>query len=250
LSSADIGALGAYLAQGGKVLLSGQHLLQGLTQAGRALLGADPGPTVEGAALVRGLTSGGLFSDLESILLSGANGAWNQEMPAQALVAQLGSVAVARWGSGGPTAALRKEDPAWNDGRLLVAGCSLESAHGAGSLLSLQTVLGRMLPWLDEGTLVGVEEASAAQPARLELHSRPNPFNPATILELLVPRGGEARLEIWNVAGQRLRHVELGQLPAGRHTYTLDLAGQASGLYLAQVEVGQDRAVQSLMLVR
>lgn len=250
LSSADISALGSYLAQGGRVLLSGQHLLQGLNQAGRALLGADPGPTVEGSPLLRGLSAGGLFLDLESILLSGANGAWNQEMPAQALVAQPGSVAVARWGSSGPTAALRKEDPAWNGGRLLVAGCSLESTHGAGSLLSLQTVLGRVLPWLDEGTLVGVEEVPFAQPTHLELRSWPNPFNPATRLELLTPRSGEALLEIWNVAGQRLRRVDLGTLPAGRHTYSLDLAGQASGLYLALVRVGEDRAVQRLMLVR
>ena len=250
LSSADIGALGTYLGQGGHVLLSGQHLLQGLTQNGRNLLGADPGESYEGAALLRGISAGGLFTEMESILLSGANGAWNQEMPAQGLVARAGSQPVARWGSSGPTTVLRREDPAWNGGRLLVAGCSLESAHGAGSLLSLQTVLGRILPWLDEGTLVGVDAPQPLQPATLVMRSRPNPFNPATLLELDLPRAGEARLQVWNVAGQRVRDLSLGRLAAGGHAVSLDLGGQASGLYVAELQVGPERTVTRLVLLR
>lgn len=249
LSSADINAISAYLQTGGHLLLSGQHLLEGLTSIGRMALGVDPGPEATGTPLLRGQSSGGLFSDLESILLSGANGAWNQQMPTQSLLGRTGSVSLAHWGSSGPSAILRRDDPGWSGGRLVLAGCSLESIHGAGSLLSLGTVLDRLLSWLEDGTLVSVEEPGPQAPAALTLRAFPNPFNPLTRLEVQSAQGGAGRLRVFNLQGALLLEQELGHLPAGRQMLPLDLAGHATGLYLAEVQVGSQRQLARLVLL-
>ncbi|MDP2360164.1 MAG: M6 family metalloprotease domain-containing protein [bacterium] len=251
LSSADLAAMGAYLAQGGQLLLTGQRLLDGVSSAGRALLGADPGSAWSGSALLRGWSEGGLLADQESILLAGAGGAWNQQLPATSLQLRAGSILLARWGTGNQGAILRREDAAWAGGRLIVAGVSLEAVHGGGSLLPLSTVLERFLGWLENGTLVGVAPRPLALPQALSLEARPNPFNPDTHLRFVLAQADEARLQVWNMAGALVREVELGRLAAGSHDLRLDLGRAASGLYLAELRTGGgDRTHVRLLLLR
>lgn len=252
LSSSEISAFSAYLGGGGRLLLSGQHLLDGLTGAGRTLLGADPGPPWNSQLLLRGLSAGGLVADGEIVLLTGGGGAWNQQLPAGTLLPRAGSTALARWGAGDQVALLRRQDAAWGDGRLILAGCSLEAIHGAAGLLSRAELLERFLAWLEEGVLVGVEPAPAAtRPAPLTLEARPNPFNPSTLLTLDLPAARQVELRVWNLAGQLVLRREMGLLPAGRRELRLDLAGRASGTYLVEARCPDGgRAVARLLLLR
>ena len=250
LSAHDLAAMDTYLAGGGRLFLSGQHLLDGVGETGRALLGADPGPSWSGPPLLHGLSAGGLVADNETLLLTGAGGAWNQELPATTLQPRADAVAAARWGSGNLPALLLRENPAWGGGRLVLAGFSVEAIHGAANLLERGTLLERALAWLDNGSEVGVG-ADAARPAALELRARPNPFNPATELGFTLARPGPARLRVWNLAGQLVRELELGALPAGAHTLRLELPEAASGVYLAQLDDSRGgRATARLLLLR
>ncbi len=250
LDGADVQALRDYVEQGGHLLLSGQHLLDGLDEDGRAFIGADPGIAWGSMPRVLGLSSGGLLADDEALLLVGANGAWNQQLPTTSLSPRSGSVLAGRWSSSQNGALLRRTAGA---GRLLVAGFSLEAAHGASNLLSLEQFLGRALPWLDEGLETDV--APAPEPARrpqgLSLAAHPNPFNPQTRLDVELAHAETLTLRVWDLAGRQVLERPLGLRAAGRHEVTLDLSGRASGLYLAEV-AGQSgsRACTRLLLLK
>ena len=249
LSTQEIQALRTYVEDGGHLLLSGQRLLEGLDENGLAFLGADPGPSWASMPRVKGLTSGGLLEDAESLLLVGAAGAWNQVLPTTTLLPRPDAVATGRWSTSSHVSMVRRSPGA---GRLLVAGFSLEAVHAGAGLVTLGEFLGRALLWLDEGVETDVEPpATASRPDSPWLAAHPNPFNPSTVLELHVPRREELTLAIWNLAGQRVREQPLGVLAEGRHTLPLDLAGQASGVYLATLHDRHGmRAAARLLLLK
>lgn len=72
---------------------------------------------------------------------------------------------------------------------------------------------------------------------------RPNPFNPSTTIRLAMPESGSARLEVFDLAGRRVRTLLTGHLDAGPHAVVWDgrddhgLAAGA-GIYLARLEAG------------
>lgn len=249
LAAEEIQALRSYVEDGGHLLVSGQRLLEGQEEDGLAFLGADPGPSWASMPRVKGLGSGGLLEDAESLLLVGAAGAWNQVLPTTTLLPRPDAVATGRWSTSSHVSMVRRSPGA---GRLLVAGFSLEAVHAGAGLVTLGEFLGRALLWLDEGVETGLgPEAGAARPDSPRLAAHPNPFNPATRLELELARREELTLAVWNLAGQRVLERPLGALPAGRHQLTLELAGQASGVYLATLHGPQGvRAATRLLLLK
>lgn len=92
-------------------------------------------------------------------------------------------------------------------------------------------------------------------PRYLELgQNRPNPFNPATIIQFRLPRRGHVRLEIYDMAG-RLRGTLIdGVLPAGPHEVRWlgqDALGRPvpSGVYWYRLESsGLSRARRMVLL--
>jgi hypothetical protein len=199
---------------------------------------------------VLGLTSGGLLEDDEALLLVGANGAWNQHLPAVSLVPRAGSVLVGRWSSSQNGALLRRTV---GSGRLLLAGFSLEAVHGASNLTSLEQFLGRALLWLDQGIETGLEPETATgqRPRGLTLSAHPNPFNPLTRLVLETTQSERLRLQVWDLAGRQVLERDLGLQGAGVHEFPLDLAGLASGLYLADIRGNSgSRACTRLLLLK
>ncbi|MCI0329959.1 MAG: T9SS type A sorting domain-containing protein [candidate division Zixibacteria bacterium] len=69
----------------------------------------------------------------------------------------------------------------------------------------------------------------------------PNPFNPATKIDFALPRSGYARLEVFNVVGQRIRVLVDGELSAGLHSVVWDgreSSGQlvGSGIYFYRLK--------------
>ena len=56
--------------------------------------------------------------------------------------------------------------------------------------------------------------------ARLVLHQNvPNPFNPETSISFELQNGAFAELVIYNTAGQNVKTLWSGSLPAGLHTF-------------------------------
>lgn len=101
-----------------------------------------------------------------------------------------------------------------------------------------------------------ISSAPGALPERLVLHApRPNPFNPQVTLSFELPRAvASAVLEIFDVAGRRVRVISASSLPAGASEFTwdgVDDSGkrQSSGMYLARLSAGGEQSTQRLMMI-
>lgn len=105
---------------------------------------------------------------------------------------------------------------------------------------------------LDANTSLG----DPVQPAAFRLEQNiPNPFNPETLIRFDLAQAGAVRLEIFNLAGQRVRLLSDGELAAGTHALRFDARDDAgrelgSGLYVCQMTVGERQEARRMLLLR
>ena len=106
-----------------------------------------------------------------------------------------------------------------------------------------------------EGGITGLGGESPDALSTALLGNRPNPFNPMTEVNFSLARDGQARLDIYDLRGRLVRRLVDGDMAAGVHAVVWngrDGLGraQASGVYLALLEVGSVRQTKRLALVR
>ena len=91
-----------------------------------------------------------------------------------------------------------------------------------------------------------------AAPASYELMAAyPNPFNPVTQLDVVLPVRADARLSVSNLRGEEVALLHQGLLSAGTHSFAFDGSAFASGWYLARFSVnGRVAGQQKLLLVK
>ncbi len=98
--------------------------------------------------------------------------------------------------------------------------------------------------------------ADAVQPGSFALAQNvPNPFNPTTSINFTVPSTGDAKLVVYNTAGQLVRTLVDGNIEAGAHEVTWngkDDMGRnvASGVYMYRLTTGERQLVRRMVLVR
>jgi hypothetical protein len=228
-------SLRAFLARGGRVLLSGQRLAQALSPAFLAeVAGAQTTAQEPASVQVWGDPAVPAVADLH-LLLTGSGGAGNQTSP-QTLQAAGGQV-LFTWAAEDPQRAAGVRSP---DGRLDLLSFGLEAVNGEPAwAASLAEVLAILLD--QEESLPGAPRPRASGPA---LACWPNPFNPV----LHVQVGGEGSrplsLAVYNLAGQRV--AGLGQARPGEMV-TWRPAGTAGGVYVIVGDDGSQRHRQSVV---
>ncbi len=102
-------------------------------------------------------------------------------------------------------------------------------------------------------TPLDVEEpvAEAARPAGFALHQNcPNPFNPRTEIRFSLPRGSHAKLEIYNIMGQRITTLVDKYLSPGEYSCTWDGSGVASGVYFYRLETPDFADTKKMVLMK
>lgn len=124
-------------------------------------------------------------------------------------------------------------------------------AHLGSQLIGPRPDLGAAVAQLVDVTPV----AGALPPGGLEVLGALSPFSGDTQVRFRQARAGEARLEIFDMAGRRLRTVELGVAAAGTRTLGWDGRddrGQTtgSGVYLYRLIAGGEAASGRLVKVR
>ena len=94
-------------------------------------------------------------------------------------------------------------------------------------------------------------------PAATRLHPNyPNPFNPATTIVFDLAHGGSVRVDVFDVAGRRVRTLVNAKLDAGwNHRASWngrDETGQAvaTGLYFCRLEAAGQSATRKLVLLK
>ncbi len=83
----------------------------------------------------------------------------------------------------------------------------------------------------------------------------PNPFNPSTTISFTLPTTAYVELSIYNVLGQKVKTLVLGEKESGTHTVewnSSDQNGQqvASGVYLYRIETDDFAASKKMMLLK
>jgi len=86
--------------------------------------------------------------------------------------------------------------------------------------------------WADEGGGSAVEFEEPITPDNFGLEQNyPNPFNPITTISFTLPSTSHATLNVYNTLGVQVATLVDGQLNAGRHSVTFDVAELPSGVY-------------------
>ena len=94
-------------------------------------------------------------------------------------------------------------------------------------------------------------QPEAALPADfILLSSYPNPFNPQTTVQYILPQQGYVTLKVYNLVGEEVATLVDGTRAAGTHTASFDATGLSSGLYLARLQAGNTSAFSKMLLVR
>ena len=96
-----------------------------------------------------------------------------------------------------------------------------------------------------------VADSDPAMPAEFALaQNYPNPFNPTTTIEFSLPTAGPARLDIYNVLGQRVITLVDGRLEAGLHQVNFDASSIPSGVYFYRLSHVSGSLSRKMILLR
>jgi hypothetical protein len=93
-------------------------------------------------------------------------------------------------------------------------------------------------------------EESPLAPASFSLSAYPNPFNPATTLEYTLPSASRVDLRVYDISGREVENLTSAHVAAGTDRFSLDLSGNASGVYFAQVSSQFGVRTEKLMLLK
>jgi hypothetical protein len=78
----------------------------------------------------------------------------------------------------------------------------------------------------------------------------PNPFNPATQIQLNLNTDAMVSVKVFNTMGQLVDVIASGQMQNGTYSFTWDGSNAASGVYLVQTQVGAEIHNQKVMLIK
>jgi hypothetical protein len=82
------------------------------------------------------------------------------------------------------------------------------------------------------------EEIAISTPvsSEIKIDNYPNPFNPQTIIQLVIPNDGFVSLKIYNILGQVVATLVSDNLSAGNYDYVWNASNFASGIYIYRLE--------------
>ena len=124
---------------------------------------------------------------------------------------------------------------------LVVAGTMVFAGTQGGG------VFGRDL----EEVISGVTGEPFALPgAFILLPNYPNPFNPETTIQYILPYPAEVKLSIYNLLGQEVATLFNGRLAAGTHTVLWKAGGSPSGMYVCNLTSGAVVLTRKMVLTR
>lgn len=235
LSRASVNLLENYLDEGGNLLMTGQsaaavrsaqEFLVGWLGVislqdsvfGRALIGVEDDPVAQG----------------DSLLLLGSPGARNQVRPSS-IAAMEPAVEIYHWlrVDDSPAGGVRRIDPA-SGAKTIFLSFGLEAVSGAGNTASRDSVLRKMLVWLDVEMPTSAPKTAEA-PLSFEIYQPyPNPFNSVVNLPIRLERPDMVALTVYDPVG-RLIYSQTADLPVGKSQISIESGGWGTGLYFINV---------------
>lgn len=118
----------------------------------------------------------------------------------------------------------------------------------AGDMLA-STLPPLSMVYISDGNPTAVAEDVIPEAFVLETPS-PNPFNPATMISFSIASAGMTRVDMFNVAGQKVDTLLNGHLSAGTHSLVWHAGDMANGVYMVRVQHGNMSKTAKVMLVK
>lgn len=129
-----------------------------------------------------------------------------------------------------------------NDGRIFVSGGSVTNNFDAVNKTLFIT------PPVPQATS---SENVNTLPREIKLRQNyPNPFNPTTVIEYTLPISAEVRMEVYNMVGEKVSTLLIGQKSAGSHSVTFKAANLASGVYIYRLSAGSLISNRKMVLLK
>ncbi len=128
--------------------------------------------------------------------------------------------------------------------------------QATGTPATNQEVVLDAFTFVPEGTQIAVPgDGTPVGPRAFLGAARPNPFNLGTAIAFTTPEDGPASVEIYDVAGRRIRTLAEGFVPAGEHVLTWDGRDEsgravASGVYLYRLKTRDAVVTRRMVKVR
>ncbi len=260
VDTADRTELAAYLDGGGRLFMSGQDIGWDIFDPNGYEYGTAAQTwyrTYLGASYVSDDTNdlsligiaGDPISDGLSVLITGGDGASNQDYPSE--IQPYGNGEACILYSANREAAVRTDTGTW---RSVYMAFGFE---GISTAANRNLLMDRILDWFGISLGTGVNGESVRPLTLSTLRNHPNPFNPSTdvFFEIGGDRRTEAMVDVYDVSGEKIRTLYRGALDPGTHTLhwdgrTDDGRATASGVYLAHVRVGDHLQTLKMTLTK
>jgi len=78
----------------------------------------------------------------------------------------------------------------------------------------------------------------------------PNPFNAVSAIEFSLPEAENAKIEVFNLLGQKVETLIDSRLDAGTHTVYWNAGGQSSGVYFYKLTAGEFEDIKRMTLLK
>ena len=125
---------------------------------------------------------------------------------------------------------------------------------GSHSLTDIATISGdyQIVESLVVGSSTEILTDQVVEVSAFELKAAyPNPFNPTTSLDLVVPEAGYVSVKVYNLMGQEVATLVEGMMQqTSGYTMTWNASNMASGVYIVRAEGAGSVATQKLMLLK
>jgi Secretion system C-terminal sorting domain len=99
--------------------------------------------------------------------------------------------------------------------------------------------------------VVDVEDITSEVPTSYKLEqNNPNPFNPSTTIQFLIPEQSFVRLEIFNSLGEKISTLVAEELNAGSYKFDWNASGYTSGVYYYKLTANEFVQTKKLVLLK
>jgi len=128
--------------------------------------------------------------------------------------------------------------------------CAVASIFTADNAWHNPSVLGS-IP-LDRSTnIVGNEMNEKLSPTEFRLEDNyPNPFNPETTINYILPKTAEVKLSIYDIKGNIVKNLVNCTQKAGHYSVTFQGNNLSSGIYFYRINAGNFNMVKRMLLIK
>ncbi|MBD3166803.1 T9SS type A sorting domain-containing protein [bacterium] len=252
-SSSNWNSINGYLQDGGRMLLSGQNLLNqwGGWSMLRTRFGAQTGSLDRTSNILVGDAAAPFMANDSLLVVGGGGGAGNQTAMDE-IEPTYDSMPLMRFPDTGAPAAVALDNEQYGF-KTVFCAFGLEGINSAAppAYVHRDEFLNQTLMWFD---VVDSDEYPSlyenALPRDVSIHTWPNPFNPDVHIEIALPTQQKAQLALYNLLGREVATWSPGVLPAGRHQFHWNGTGYASGMYFLRLRTAQQTLTNRVYLLR